>query len=45
MYGTPTFADVGRLDVQVIALNRELFDSVEVIISLNVIEQTAKTGM
>ena len=45
MYGTPTFADVGKIDVQVIALNRELFDSVEVIISLDVTEQTPQTGM
>ena len=45
VYGTPTFADVGRLDVQVVALDRKLFNTVKVIISLNVVEGTLKTGM
>ena len=44
LYGTPTFTDVGRLDVQVIALNRKSFDSVTLIIPLNVIEHTMETG-
>ena len=44
LYGTPTFTDVGRLDVQVIALNRKRFDSVKLIIPLNVTEHTMETG-
>jgi len=45
LYGSPTFTDVGRLDVKVIALNKKNFDSVKVIIPLNVVEHTMDTGM
>lgn len=44
LYGTPTFTDVGRFDVQVIALNRKRFDSVKLTIPLNVTEHTMGTG-
>ena len=44
LYGTPTFIDVGRLEVQVIALNRKSFESVELIIALNVMEHAMETG-
>ena len=44
LYGTPSFPDVGRLDVQVIALNRKNFNTATLIIPLNVIEYTLETG-
>ncbi|XP_065883643.1 epsilon-sarcoglycan-like [Dysidea avara] len=43
LYGTPTIRDIGRLDVQVIAINRNTFDNLVVIVSIDVAEYVAKT--
>jgi len=44
LYGTPTFSDVGRLEVQAIAINRNTFDDLMVTLSIDVIEYVAITG-
>ena len=44
LYGMPTFRDVGRLDVQAIAIDRNTFDDVMVTVSIDVVEYVASTG-